>query len=329
MENFKLNRLEEIFKPVHEELDKFNKSFRSTLKTKVGLLDLIILYLIQRKGKRIRPALVFLAANLVGRTNPRTHIGATLIELLHTATLVHDDVVDEADKRRGFPSINAKWNNKIAVLLGDYLLAKGLLIAIENSEFEFLRATADTVRLMAEGELLQIQTAKENVADESRYFDIIFGKTASLISTCTEIGALSVTDDKNTCSRLKEFGKLLGYAFQIRDDIIDLVGNSSVIGKPVGNDIKERKITLPLIYALQNVHPDQASEIIRKVKSKNKRKDIQEIINFVSQNKGIDLAQSKAYQIVEEAKNLLKDFPNNEAKDSLLKLADFVVERKK
>lgn len=319
--------LDEITKPIRLELAELENSLRSILKTKSGLLNLIVTYLMRRKGKRIRPTLVFLTANLIGKVNARTHIGAIMIELLHTATLVHDDVVDEAAERRGLKSINARWNNKIAVLLGDFLLAKGLLIAIENNEFEFLRTLSNAVRLMSEGELLQIQTARENNANESRYFEIIYSKTASLFSSCTEIGAISVTNDPEIRVRLRKFGKLLGFAFQIRDDILDFVGNSGLVGKPIGNDIREKKITLPLIYALQNVQPSQANEIIRRVKSKNNKKSTNEIINFVIENKGIDSAQSKALQIVNEAKELLSDFPINPAKESLLKLADYIVER--
>lgn len=323
-----MNVLDDITKPVRLELEEFEVSLRSILKTKSSLLNLIVSYLMRRKGKRIRPTLVFLTANLLGKVNARTHIGATMVELLHTATLVHDDVVDEADERRGLKSINARWNNKIAVLVGDFLLAKGLLIAIENNEFEFLRTLSNAVRLMSEGELLQIQTARENNANESRYFEIIYSKTASLISSCTEIGTISVTNTPELRVRLREFGKLLGFAFQIRDDILDFVGNSGVVGKPIGNDIREKKITLPLIYALQNVQLNQANEIIKRVKSKNNnKKSIREIINFVIENKGIDLAQNKALQLVTEAKELLSDFPINPAKESLLKLANYIVER--
>ncbi|MGQ9819417.1 MAG: polyprenyl synthetase family protein [Candidatus Kapaibacteriales bacterium] len=325
-----MNALDEITIPIRSELEEFDSSLHSTLKTKSRLLDLIISYLMRRKGKRIRPTLVFLSANLIGKANTRTHIGATMIELLHTATLVHDDVVDEADERRGLKSINARWNNKIAVLLGDFLLAKGLSLAIENNEFEFLRTLSNAVRLMSEGELLQIQTARENNANESRYFEIIFNKTASLISSCTEVGAISVTNDPEIRVRLREFGKLLGYAFQIRDDILDFVGNSNIVGKPIGNDIRQRKITLPLIYALRNVQQSQANEIIKIVKSRNNhKKDIRQIIEFVIENKGIVSAQNKALQIVNEAKELLSDFPINPAKESLLKLADYVIERVK
>lgn len=320
--------LNEITQSIRKELKEFDVIFRNSLRTKVGLLDTILLYLVQRKGKRIRPTIVFLSANLIGEINQRTFIGATMVELLHTATLIHDDVVDEADFRRGFATINSKWSNKIAVLLGDFLLAKGFLMSVEHKEYEFLQILSNTVKLMSEGELLQMQTAKENIVDESRYFDIIFGKTASFISSCTEIGAASVTDDIEIQRRMREFGKLLGYAFQIRDDIFDYIGNSSIIGKPIGNDIKERKITLPMIYALKNVHPNHANEIIRKVKSKSKKKDIREIIDFVIANKGIDFAQNTAFELVTKAKDLLKDFPNNQAKESLLKLADFIVERK-
>ncbi|ROL58316.1 polyprenyl synthetase family protein [Bacteroidetes/Chlorobi group bacterium Naka2016] len=321
--------LDQITLPVSKELEKFEDYFRSVLKTDIGLLDTVIRYLVSRKGKRIRPLLIFLSANLVGEANERTFIGATMVELLHTATLVHDDVVDEAQERRGILSINAKWNNKIAVLLGDFLLAKGLLIAIENDEFEFLHVLSEAVKLMSEGELLQIQTSREFEIDENRYFEIIYSKTASLISACCEIGCLSVTDDKEKRAKLKEFGRLIGLAFQIRDDIFDYIGKTSIIGKPVGNDIREKKITLPLIYALQKVSDREAKAIVNIVKSNKKRKDVKEVIDFVIENDGIGSAQATAIDFINKAKSILQEFPINSARESLLRLADYIVEREK
>ncbi|MGB9771177.1 MAG: polyprenyl synthetase family protein [Candidatus Kapaibacteriota bacterium] len=321
--------LDQIALPVAEDLERFDSYFLSVLKTDIGLLNTVIRYLVSKKGKRIRPLLIFLSASLVGDVNERTFVGATMVELLHTATLVHDDVVDEAKERRGILSINAKWNNKIAVLLGDFLLAKGLLVAIENNEFEFLRVLSESVKLMSEGELLQFQTSYELETSEQRYFEIIYNKTASLISACCEIGCLSVTDDVEVRRKMKEFGKLIGLGFQIRDDIFDYIGKSSIIGKPVGNDIRERKITLPLIYALQNVSKSEAKNIVNKVKSKSSKKDVKELIEFVIKNNGIETAQATANGFVTKAKSILVEFPDSEARSSLLKLADFIVEREK
>ncbi len=324
-----MKTINEIIKPIEQELRVFENNFRSILKSNIILLDTVVSYLVNRKGKRIRPVLTFLSAGLVGEINSRTHIGAAMVELLHTATLIHDDVVDEAMERRGFASINAKWNNKIAVLVGDFLLAKGLLIAIDNGETDFLDVLSESVRLMSEGELLQIQTSREEETDESRYFEIIYGKTASLVSACCEIGVLSVSSDITIRNTMKEFGRLVGLAFQIRDDIIDYIGKSSIVGKPIGNDIKERKITLPLIYALSNAPSDEAKKIVKQVKSKSKRKDIQRIVEFVIANNGVILAEMKAKKLIEKAKQLLGNFEDSYPKESLMKLADFVIEREK
>lgn len=324
-----MKTIDQIIKPIEQELRVFESNFRSILRSNILLLDTVVSYLVNRKGKRIRPALTFLAAGLLGTINHKTHIGAAMVELLHTATLIHDDVVDEAMERRGFASINARWNNKVAVLVGDFLLAKGLLIAIDNKEYEFLNVLSESVRLMSEGELLQIQTSREEETNEARYFDIIYGKTASLISACCEIGALSVTNDITIRNKIKEFGRLLGLAFQIRDDIIDYIGKSSIVGKPIGNDIRERKITLPLIYALRNVPPNEARKIIKQVKSKSKKKDVKLVVDFVLANNGTSLAETKAKEFVDRAKLILSEFDDNYSKESLMQLADFVVEREK
>lgn len=324
-----LNILDSIYRPVAIELEKFEKYFASTLKTRIGLLDMVVQYLVTRKGKRIRPLLTFLTAGLVGKVNDRTYVGAAMVELLHTATLVHDDVVDEAKERRGFLSINAKWNNKIAVLLGDFLLAKGLLLAIDNKEFGFLEILSTAVKLMSEGELLQIQSSKDEEANEERYFEIIYSKTASLISACCEIGCLSSTNDNEARTKIKEFGKLIGLAFQIRDDIFDYTGKSNIIGKPVGNDLRERKITLPLIYALKNANSKESKAILNIIKKKKKKKEIKEIVDFVIRNNGIASAQNRAKELVESAKQILLEFDDNPFRQSLLLLADYIIEREK
>ncbi|MCF8240801.1 MAG: polyprenyl synthetase family protein [Melioribacteraceae bacterium] len=322
----KLN-LTEIRKPIKDELQKFNELFNKSLKSKVGLVDLVTKYILKQKGKKIRPLLVLLSAKVAGGVNPRSYTGATLVELLHTATLVHDDVVDHAEKRRGFPSINAVWKNKIAVLMGDYLLARGLMIAVENDEFDFLKVITKTVKRMSEGELLQISKTKKLNNNEETYFRIISDKTASLISTCCEIGALSSTKDENQINALKQFGENLGIAFQIRDDILDYVGSTGLIGKPLGADIKEKKLTLPLIYALSKTDSSKASKILKLVKISSKKGEIKEIIDFVKENNGIDYAYETAHKFSLEAKKNLSIFPNSESKLALEALVDFVIDR--
>ncbi|MEK6552745.1 MAG: polyprenyl synthetase family protein, partial [Bacteroidota bacterium] len=241
----------EITHPVEDELSKFSELFKHSLKSKVTLLELVTRYILKQKGKKIRPILVLLSSNLCGGISERSYRGATLVELLHTATLVHDDVVDNAETRRNFPSINAVWKNKIAVLMGDYLLARGLMLAVDGNDFDFLRVITNTVKRMSEGELLQISKTRKLDIDEETYFRIISDKTASLLSTCCEIGARASTDDEQKITALKGFGENLGIAFQIRDDILDFIGTKNIFGKPLGADIKEKKITLPLIYALK------------------------------------------------------------------------------
>jgi len=320
--------LNEITQPIKRELDDFNKFFKSNLKTNVPLLNLIIRYLTYKKGKQVRPALVMLSASLCGGINTRTYIGASLVEMLHTATLVHDDVVDDADERRGIASINKKWNNKIAVLMGDYLLSKGLLTAIENKEFGFLEIISRAVRLMSEGELLAIEKSRTLRVTEDDYFKIINAKTASLLSVCCEIGAFSATNDKNAQNLLRDYGTFCGLAFQIRDDIFDFTSSNSDIGKPVGNDLKEKKITLPLIFTLANISTDKAKDIISAIKKGNlSKKKIREIFDLIIQAGGIEYSRKIAYNYSEKAKLCLKDFPDSDAKKSLLNFAEFVVTR--
>ena len=319
--------LSNISRPIVEELERFNSTFKTSMKSKVGLVDLIARYIIKQKGKKIRPLLVLLSAKACGEISERTYRGATLVELLHTATLVHDDVVDNADKRRGLPSINAVWKNKIAVLMGDYLLSRGLMISIAGKDFDFLENITNTVQRMAEGELLQIKKTRKLDIDEETYFKIISDKTASLLETCSVIGAMSVTDKPEYISAMNSYGVSLGIAFQIKDDILDYEGSSRIFGKPIGGDIKEKKITLPLIFALKSVEKSEASYIrslLKKIDSKN---SVNEIINFVRKQKGIEYAEQVMLNYAHEAKTALTGLHESEAKTSLLNLVDFVVSR--
>lgn len=320
-------KLSEISRPIKVELEKFNGLFKDSMKSKVGLLDLVAKYILRQKGKKIRPLLVLLSSKVAGGVTERSYRGAILVELLHTATLVHDDVVDSAEKRRGLPSINAIWKNKVAVLMGDYLLSRGLLIAVENNDFDFLKTITETVKRMSEGELLQISKTKKLDIDEETYFKIISDKTASLLSTCCEIGALSTTKDQDEILAMREFGENLGMAFQIRDDILDYVGSSKLIGKPLGGDIKEKKITLPLIYSLQKADKSKANKIISIIKNGKSKGNINEVIQFVKDSGGINYAYSIAQNYSKKAKENLKMFPDNESKLALQALVDFVIER--
>jgi octaprenyl-diphosphate synthase len=322
--------LSEICHPVEEHLKQFHGYYKKQLGTRISLLNIIVQYMTQKQGKQVRPALVFLSANLCGDISNRTFVGASLVELLHNATLVHDDVVDESSRRRGIASINAVWNNKVAVLLGDFLLAKGLLSAIDNNEFEFLKATSHAVRRMSEGELLQIQKSKEADIEEETYFRIISDKTASLISACCEIGAISSDANIDMSQSLSEYGEMVGIAFQIRDDIFDFLGKPNSIGKPIGNDLKEKKFTLPLIYAFKNAGSKEIKEIISQIKDKKLNKmDIKKIRDFVIANGGIDYSKQKAEEYINKAILSLDKFPQSKVKESMVNFARFVTERDK
>lgn len=323
-------KVENITKSIKGELDKFDAFFKQQLQSKVPLLNMVLRYVASRSGKKVRPALIFLVSNLFGEINQRAHIGAAMIELLHTATLVHDDVVDEAQERRGFLSINAIWKNKVAVLLGDYLLSRGLLISVENNEFDYLRVTSRAVKKMSEGELLSMEATRRMNYDKELYFEIIKNKTAVLLRSCCEIGALSQNQNPEIVEDLGYFGELLGVAFQIKDDIMDYTTNSMMIGKPVGNDIKERKITLPLILALENSSNNEKDAILKKMKtSKSARKEVQNIIDFVKSKNGIELAEQKAKEVIDQAINILEKYPNSEAKNSLKNFSLYVINREK
>lgn len=324
-----MGQIDEIKIPVKDEMLAFEPKFRQFMASKVALLDRITYYIIKRKGKQLRPMLVFLTAKMLGKISESTYRGAALVELMHTATLVHDDVVDESDKRRGFFSINALWKNKIAVLVGDYLLSKVLLVSVENEEYDLLKIVSTAVREMSEGELLQIEKARRLDIDESIYFEIIRQKTASLISSCCGVGASSVKSDDDTIAIMRKFGELLGIAFQIKDDLFDYqLSNKS--GKPSGIDIKEQKMTLPLIYALNNSSKADKRFMINVVKRHNKnRAKVEEVMKMVQKSGGIEYAEEKMQSYKQEAIDLLKNFSDSPAKASLIQLADYVILRDK
>jgi len=319
-------KLKEIQAPIEKELNQFEIHFKNALKTKVMLLDKIMHYIIKRKGKQMRPMFVLLTANVCGGIQPATYRGAALVELLHTATLIHDDVVDDADERRGFFSLNALWKNKIAVLVGDYLLSRGLLMSLESDDFHLLKIVSHAVKLMSEGELLQIEKARTLNIDVAVYLEIIRMKTASLIASCTECGAASVTNDKNHIEAFRLFGEKIGLAFQIKDDLLDY--GEDQIGKPLGIDIKEKKMTLPLIHALNQASWYDRRKVISLVKNhKGNKKELQWIKDFIIQNQGIAYSQKVMIQYKEEALEILKPFPESPSKQSLIDLVEYTIER--
>lgn len=321
-------KLSNISKPIQSELEIFNEKYKNSIRSTVGLVDLVAKYIIRQKGKKIRPLLVLLSAKITGEVTERSYRGAVLVELLHTATLVHDDVVDNAEKRRGAWSINAIFKNKVAVLMGDYLLSRGLMIAVDGRDFDFLKVITETVKKMSEGELLQIQKTRKLDIDEETYFRIISDKTASLLETCCTIGALSATDNPEYHEAMKEFGHSIGIAFQIKDDILDYEGTMQLMGKPVGGDIKEKKITLPLIHSLNKVSVKESSGIRRIIKNSNKRSDIKEVINFVRENGGIEYAIETAKSHTDKAKKALSILPDSQSKVAMEALVDFIIDRK-
>lgn len=320
--------LKEIQQPISQELVLFEKRFRQSMKSRVALLDTIMTYIVKRKGKQMRPMFVLLSARLFGDINERTYRGASLVELLHTATLVHDDVVDDSDKRRGFFSINALWKNKVAVLVGDYLLSKGLLLSLKNKDFDMLEILSTAVEEMSEGELLQMEKARRLDITEEVYYDIISKKTASLIASCCAIGAASNTVDEEILAKMSEFGLYTGIAFQIKDDLFDY--GTSDIGKPTGIDIKEKKMTLPLIHALQQTDNRTKKSIIRIIKAEKKDKQsIAKVIDFVKEMGGIEYAQDHLKIYHQKALDVLESIPNATNKEPLIGLLDFVINRKK
>lgn len=323
------DRLHDIAAPVRAQLDQFERVFRDAIRSRVGLVDLVARYIIRQKGKRVRPLLVFLSADLCGGVTEKTFRGATLVEILHTATLVHDDVVDEADTRRGIASINAVWKNKIAVLMGDYLLARGLLLSLDHDDFQFLKITSTSVRRMSEGEIHQIQRSRKLDLDEDQYLRVIGDKTASLLSTCCEIGAASASIDPEKSRLMREFGEHLGLAFQIRDDILDFTGRSSITGKPVGLDLSDRKLTLPLIHAARTAPKRERDEVLAMVKNGGKKMKVGVVVDFVRTHGGLDYATARARHFAAEATKCLEGFDDSPSKRALERLAEFVVARQK
>ena len=322
-------KLSQIQQPVRIELNEFHDKFKIYLKSEIKLVDYAIRFILSQKGKKIRPLLVLLAAKMSGEITERSYRGASLVELLHTATLVHDDVVDKAEKRRGLPSLNKIWGNKISVLVGDFLLSKGLMISVDNNDYDLLGTITNTVKRMSEGELLQIYKAKKMDIDESTYYKIISDKTASLISTCCEIGARSSTDDISKIEAFRNYGEYLGIAFQIQDDILDFVGETKVFGKIQGGDLKESKLTLPLIYALNNSSEDRRKAIKKNIKRGVTDENIKDIISFIKESGGIEYSQQVAQKYSDKAKECLTIFEDSDEKTSLINLVNFVVYRNK
>ncbi|EHO05146.1 hypothetical protein HMPREF9714_03509 [Myroides odoratimimus CCUG 12901] len=325
-----MNIVQQIKQPIQNEMELFEKKFRNSMTTKVALLNRITYYIVNRKGKQMRPMFVFLVAKMVaGEVNERTYRGASVIELIHTATLVHDDVVDDSNKRRGFFSLNALWKNKIAVLVGDYLLAKGLLLSIDNGDFDLLRIISVAVREMSEGELLQIEKARRLDITEEVYYEIIRQKTATLIAACCSLGAAAVDpDNAELIEKMRKFGELIGMAFQIKDDLFDYTDGP--IGKPTGIDIKEQKMTLPLIYALNTCEPKEKKWLINSVKNHNEdKRRVKEVIAFVKQKGGLEYATTKMVEYQQEALNILQEFPESTYREALFTMVNYVIERKK
>ncbi|MFV0566117.1 MAG: polyprenyl synthetase family protein [Flavobacteriaceae bacterium] len=322
--------VEQIKQPIAFEMDLFEQKFLLSMSSKVALLNRITTYIVNRKGKQMRPMFVFLVAKMVanGEVSERTYRGASVIELIHTATLVHDDVVDDSNRRRGFFSVNALWKNKIAVLIGDYLLSKGLLLSIDNNDFDLLKIISVAVREMSEGELLQIEKARKLDITEDVYYEIIRQKTATLIAACCSLGAASVKPESQHVEAMRKFGELIGMAFQIKDDLFDY--SNDQIGKPTGIDIKEQKMTLPLIYALNNADKKDKNWLINSVKNHNKdAKRVKDVIAFVKANGGLEYATAKMKQFQEQALQILENYPDSEFKDSLKLMVNYVIERKK
>jgi octaprenyl-diphosphate synthase len=324
-----MSALTAIKKPVANEMAEFEAYFSRTMRSEIPLLNIILNYVLRRKGKQMRPLLVFLTARLNGEIAESTYIAATCIELLHTASLVHDDVVDDAHERRGSLSINALWNSKIAVLLGDYLLSTGMHICVEKSRYDMLEIISEAVKSMSEGELLQLQKARKLNIKEEDYYKIIISKTAALLAACTACGARSVSEDSETIQLMKDFGENIGIAFQIKDDILDYEG-TGFTGKAVGNDIKEKKITLPLIHALEHASNFKKRHILGIVKSRKKTKsDIAVVINFVIEYGGLDYAELKMNQYRDKALAILDSYSDSEVKESLKEFVRYTTSRKK
>ena len=322
--------VEQIKEPIAFEMDLFEQKFQLSMSSKVALLNRITHYIVNRKGKQMRPMFVFLTAKMLnnGEISERTYRGASVIELIHTASLVHDDVVDDSNRRRGFFSINALWKNKIAVLVGDYLLSKGMLVCIDNNDFDLLKIISVAVKEIVEGELLQIEKARRLDITEEVYYEIIRQKTATLIAACCSLGAASVKPNTPEVENMRKFGELIGMAFQIKDDLFDY--GEEKIGKPTGIDIKEQKMTLPLIHVLNNCSKKEANWLINSIKKHNKdKKRVKEVIQFVKDNGGLEYAITKMKEFQTEALQILQNYPASKYRDSLELMVNYVIDRKK
>ena len=324
-----MSKVYEIREPISKEMEVFEEKFSKLMLSKVPLLNRITHYIIKRKGKQMRPMLIFLCSKLLsnGKVNDKVYRGASVIELIHTATLIHDDVVDESNRRRGFFSINAIWKNKIAVLVGDFLLSKGMLLCIDNKDYDILDVISESVKQMSEGELLQIEKTKKLNIDEKTYFEIIQKKTASLISSCCKIAAISVTTNSNQIEKISKLGMYIGIAFQIKDDLFDY--GKSRIGKPRGIDIKQKKLTLPLIYTLNNVEKKERKWIVNSLKKRNKSRTlINQIISLVKERGGLNYAIETMNKYHQLSLKELEDFQDSRYKDSLISMINYVIQRK-
>jgi len=321
--------LKEIKRPFQKELIEYEKTFKSVLSSNINLIDTVVKYVIKSKGKGLRPLLVLMSAKLVGQPTAETYTVASIVELLHTASLIHDDVVDNAHVRRGLPSINAMWKNKVAVLMGDYMLSKCLIGASSTGNLRTMQVLAESAKRLSQGELSQIEKSRKLNITETEYFEIISDKTAALISSAAELGALSTSKNVDDHQRLKEFGENLGLAFQIKDDLLDYFGHQSIIGKPVGNDFKDQKITLPLIFAFKHSTTDEIRKIKRLLKKGVNSKEVKHIISFVQKKGGTEYAEEKKNYYAQKAKACLDYYPDSEVKQALLQFVDYTVQRTK
>lgn len=323
-----LSQIDNIKRPIAQELDLFEVKFKEAMKSNVPLLDTIMTYIVKRKGKQVRPMFVFLSAKLFSGINDSTYRAASLVELLHTATLVHDDVVDDSDERRGFFSVNALWKNKIAVLVGDYLLSKGLLLSVKNKDYHLLEIVSESVEAMSEGELLQIEKTRNLNLSEEVYYDIIRKKTASLIASCCAIGAASAGANAEQIEQMRLFGEKIGIAFQMKDDLLDY--GDSDIGKPTGIDLKEKKLTLPIIYTINNADSSTRNFIINTIKNhNNNKKKVAEVIKYVNEHDGINYTRIAMERYKNEALTLLANVSDSPYKENLKELVGYVIDRTK
>ena len=319
--------IKKIQKPFNDEMVTYNNHFKKVMSSDIKLIDTIVKYIVKHKGKNLRPLLVVMSAKLCGKPTENTYITASIVEMLHSATLIHDDVVDEAELRRGFPSINATWKNKIAVLIGDYLLSKCLISGTETGSLDVMRILADSAKRLSKGELKQIEKSKTLNITEEEFFKMISNKTGALIGAACELGAITTSNKEEDRNNLRSFGESVGTAFQIRDDLLDYYGNQKLIGKPIGNDFKDKKITLPLIYSFQHAPKSETAAIKKKIKKGVKKGEIKEIINFAEKYNGIMYAQKKLEYYAEKAKEILSNYPAGETKTSMLNFVDYIILR--